>query len=415
MIQLQSTVQSQPVWICCQLGAREHYAIPRALHQANQLAHLITDAWVPPTSSLRRIPAGTVLRTLYDRYHPDLAEAPVHRFTRSLLQFELAHRLKRTDTWEQIIARNRWFQDRAIQTLKILQDQPNRPEQPILFTYSYAALHLLRYAKSQGWHTILGQIDPGPIEEQIVIAEHQNHPTLAPAWKPVPPCYWETWREECRVADQILVNSTWSKQALQQAGIDTDKITIVPLSYQSPEATRGFQRTYPQEFSAQRPLRVLFLGQIILRKGVAAILEAAKLLQDKPIEFWMVGSIGIDRSQATSSNIRWVGAVPRSQVAQYYQQADVFLLPTLSDGFGLTQLEAQAWKLPLIVSRFCGEVVKDQVNGIILQEVSGSIIAQQLQVCLDRPQQLTHFAHNLDSPTGLDLKQLYTHLQHFQF
>lgn len=403
-------VQMPPSWICCQLGAREHYAIPRTLHRANQLAYCITDAWVTPNSFLHHV-TGTALQSLRDRYHPDLVYAPVYGLTRSLLQFELAHRLKKTETWDQIIARNRWFQDRAIRTLKALQAQPNFPEKPILFTYSYAALELLCYAKSQGWYTILGQIDPGPVEEQIVIAEHQNHPTLAPAWKPVPPYYWETWREECRVADQILVNSTWSKQALQQTGIDADKITIVPLAYQPPAATESFQRTCPQQFSSQHPLRVLFLGQIILRKGVAAILEAAKLLQNEPIEFWMVGSVGIDRSQASLPNIRWIGAVSRSQVAQYYQQADVFLLSTLSDGFGLTQLEAQAWKLPLIVSQYCGEVVKDGINGFTLPEVTGAAIEQVLRLCLSDPQQLEAFSKQAIALEHFSLSQLHHQLQ----
>jgi hypothetical protein len=62
---------------------------------------------------------------------------------------------------------------------------------PILFTYSYAALEILRYAKSQGWYTVLGQIDPGKVEEEIVIREHQKYPDLAPTWHPVPPVYWK--------------------------------------------------------------------------------------------------------------------------------------------------------------------------------------------------------------------------------
>jgi glycosyltransferase involved in cell wall biosynthesis len=66
----------------------------------------------------------------------------------------------------------------------------------------------------------------------------------------------------------------------------------------------------------------------------------------------------------------------------------VFLFPTLSDGFGLTQLEAQAWQLPLITSRFCGEVVQDQVNGVVLPEVTGEAIAAVLRDFLAAPQHL---------------------------
>ena len=66
-----------------------------------------------------------------------------------------------------------------------------------------------------------------------------------------------------------------------------------------------------------------------------------------------------------ASGVHWHG--PRGETAaRFYREADVFLFPTLSDGFGLTQLEAQAWRLPVIASRFCGDVVQDGVNGLLL-------------------------------------------------
>ena len=73
---------------------------------------------------------------------------------------------------------------------------------------------------------------------------------------------------------------------------------------------------------------------------------------------------------------------PRVTVESYYCDADVFILPTLSDGFGLTQLEAQAWKLPVIASRYCGDVVRDGFNGVVLEEVSARAIADVLVRCL---------------------------------
>jgi glycosyltransferase involved in cell wall biosynthesis len=88
------------------------------------------------------------------------------------------------------------------------------------------------------------------------------------------------------------------------------------------------------------------------------------------------------------SQIHWLGPVPRSAVARHYQAADVFLLPTYSDGFGLTQLEAQAWRLPIVTSRFCGEVVKDGVNGLQLADVSGADIAHALRQLLAAPGKL---------------------------
>ena len=41
-------------WFCCQLGAREHYAIPRALFRFEMLDYLLTDAWARPSSFLAK-------------------------------------------------------------------------------------------------------------------------------------------------------------------------------------------------------------------------------------------------------------------------------------------------------------------------------------------------------------------------
>jgi glycosyltransferase involved in cell wall biosynthesis len=191
-----------------------------------------------------------------------------------------------------------------------------------------------------------------------------------------------------------VVNSGWSRQALEQAGIAPEKISVVPLAYDPPSEAGHFRRTYPQAFSKERPLRVLFLGQINLRKGLAPLLEAAQILRELPVEFWFVGprQIAIPRDVAQAPNLRWFGQVPRSHVTRYYRNADLFVFPTFSDGFGLTQLEAQAWQLPIIASRFCGEVVREEENGILLSELTREAIAQALRRCVEAPQLLCKFA-----------------------
>jgi glycosyltransferase involved in cell wall biosynthesis len=145
---------------------------------------------------------------------------------------------------------------------------------------------------------------------------------------------------------------------------------------------------------------VLFLGQVELRKGIARLLDAAYLLPKKPIEFLMVGPLqfpGIDQA-AGDTRFKWIGPVRRPEVTKYYTAADLFILPTLSDGFALTQLEALAYGLPLIVSQFCGDVVRDGVDGIILPSITGPAIAQTLDRMIKAPQLLV----SMSIATGLD-------------
>lgn len=402
-----------PNWICCQLGAREHYAVPRALQHSGQLASLITDAWVPPQSVLNKLPQSR-LRGLRDRYHPDLAQISVKAFTPELLKFEAVTRLKRSPAdWEQMIARNQWFQQKAVRSLQVIASQVEKSQRPVLFAYSYAALHLIRFAKQAGWTTVLGQIDPGILEESIVIQQYEKHSELATGWQKIPTNYWEYWQKECEIADHIVVNSGWSKQLLKKAGVCSDKIDVVPLVYHPPACAQQFERTYPKQFTSDRPLRILFLGLVTLRKGIAAVLEAIQRLTGKPVEFWIVGPVQVKVSEAIKAHpqVHWTGPVPRSHTANYYRQADVFLFPTLSDGFGLTQLEAQSWQLPIIASSNCGQVVEDNKNGLILSEVTASEIVKAITCCYQNPKRLSEQSQQSALGERFQISSLSNHLQ----
>lgn len=357
-------------WICCQLGAREHYAVPRALRLGGLLEEFITDLWLRPVG----------------RFHPDLAGARVVAPIIPALSFELKASLARKNGWNLISRRNEWFQRHAVDQLA-----HNHNGNQTVFAYSYAAKEIFEFARARGWRTVLGQIDPGPAEERIVAGLNQTSKIQHTQWEPAPKAYWKNWREECSLADRIVVNSGWSNDALISEGVTAEKIQVIPLAYEAAYDTKSFERHYPRKFTAERPLRVLFLGQINLRKGVAQLLEAVKLLAGEHVEFWFVGPMQICVPQVLQLHprIKWFGAARRLAVESYYRDADVFILPTLSDGFGLTQLEAQAWKLPVIASRYCGEVVRDGVNGIVLEEVSGAGIAEVLRGFLREPERLS--------------------------
>src|SRR5919205_2606796 len=278
---------SSAAWLCCQLGAREHYAVPRALQRCGLLARLITDLWA------RRV----------NRFHPDLTGARVVAPNLAALTFELKASLARENGWKLISQRNNWFQRYALAELKRATNGNHT-----IFAYSYAAAELFKFARARGWRTVLGQIDPGPAEERIVARLQTDG-----KWQPAPKAYWDNWRNECSLADQIIVNSQWSKDALLSEGVPAEKIQIIPVAYETWNDSRSFQRLYPRAFSAERPLRVLFLGQINLRKGVRQLLDAVQLLKGEPVEFWFVGPMQVRVLQELKlhPNVRWFGVAPR--------------------------------------------------------------------------------------------------------
>ena len=253
------------------------------------------------------------------------------------------------------------------------------------------------------------QIDPGLKEERVVAEEVVRVPELAGDWQPAPPEYWASWREECELADRIVVNSEWSRDGLLCSGVPSEKLSVIPLAYETPVAFADEQaakeitgqrcetryvRTYPAHFTKERPIRVLFLGQVNLRKGIARLLDAARILRGEPVEFWIVGPVEVTSATTitTDAPVKWFGPVTRSEAAEKYRAADIFILPTLSDGFAVTQLEAQSYSLPIISSRFCGRVVENGRNGIILEEPNAACIAAAIRDCITDPNLLQQFA-----------------------
>ena len=386
-----------PGWICCQLGAREHYAAPRALERLGVLDRLLTEAWVDP-SDWSSLTPSTRWR---DRYAPDLPSARVVSWNSSAAAFELFARCRRANGWPLIVSRNRWFQARVSRWLAHCTP---RFETSTLFAYSYAAAEPLRVSKGRGWRTVLCQIDPGPLEERIVLDLFRDA-GIDSATAAAPHDYWRAWEEEWRLADVVMVNSKWSRDALTAEGVPPQKIRVVPLAYDPPPAALGFQRSYPAAFSRSRPLRLLFLGQANLRKGLLPLLEAMSLLVREPVELNIVGTAHpaeLLRSLAPD-NVNWCGAAPRGQVAEYYRGADVFVLPTYSDGFAMTQLEAQAWRLPLLVTRRCGDVVIPGRNGLLLEQITGQAIAEQITALLQDPSALAAMSHASSVPDRFSL------------
>lgn len=368
------------------MGSREHYSVPRALHRRNALDRLITELWVRPESLLSRI-AGPRGR---GRFHPDLANARVHSWNLRAILLGTFASVPGGVVRPRTHHRNRWFQRHAVSVLRKVQDNDPRA----IFAYSYAAGAILEHARERGWKTVLGQIDPGPYEERILNDLHRRHADFQIGWTPAPPEYWDAWKRETELADRIVVNSQWSRKALVGEGVPDAKIEVIPLSFEPPREAEGFVRQYPTRFTRERPLRVLFLGQLVLRKGLIEALGAAHLLRDEPVDFCMVGPkpASLPERLRNLSAVRWTGHVPRSDAAEHYRHADVFLFPTHSDGFGMTQLESLAWKLPVIASRNGGDVVADGENGILLPEVSAAAIAEAIRGLLQDPGRLISYS-----------------------
>ncbi len=376
--------------ICVHIGARAHYLLPAALASQHKLEAVITDTWVKKAwirKLLAKFPMRLV-KSFSNRFNPAIDSTKVKHFSISFLINEVLLRFRHKGEWNLIIARNDAFQKKVLPIFLQL------PASTVLGT-SYTSLAVFNAAATRGQKKILFQIDPGLKEEKIVAAITAANAALFPTtWQKAPAAYWEDWKKECSLSDVIMVNSEWSRQGLIEEGIDAAKIKIVDLPYQVKEQHLQFNRVYPAAFTHERPLRCLFLGTLTLRKGIHIVLETAKLLEASPVEFIIVGHSEINETLLDASNIKYKGLATRSETDNFYREADVFLFPTLSDGFGLTQLEAMAWQVPVIASTFCAPVVEHGKNGLTLQQNTAAALAAVISNFIQHPEQLKSLSEN---------------------
>ena len=345
-------------WIVTLISSREHYAVPRAFLRRGELRRFYADAWCGfGRQFLRRGPAA--MRALAGRYHPEIPSAKVTSFTRRAL-LDAFHRPRKSSVEA---ASLEWIRVSKRFCEAVNQDMAQRGldgDRLGFYGYDMGCLETVQMLRERGTFCVVNQIDPGLVEEEMVLEEVARWP----GWEKVegrkPQPYWDRIREEWRLADVVVVNSQWSKDAMVKQGVDGDKIVVIPLAYESGDNAGGSK--------SDGPLQVVWVGSVILRKGIQYLIEAAKLLTAKDVNITVAGPIHISEEAVRSApaNLKFVGRVTRDEAGRVYRSGDVFVLPTISDGFAITQLEAMSYGLPVITTPNCGKVVTDGVDGKIV-------------------------------------------------
>ena len=347
------------------------------LHRSGRLEAVFTDYWA--SGAWRLFGA----KRLLTRHHEDLSDAEVYGFNTSALLAGLRGKLGgRREPYSEFLKIGSRFgrQTRAAMAKRREQDWKNT----IFFGYDTGFLEAAAWAKDQGAATVVCQMDPSQVEVEMVREEERRWPGWAKAPLLVPEEYTAWRKAEWALADVVMVNSKWSLDALVKLGVPAEKIAVVPLAYESEEIDEEPVRR------ADGPLRVLYLGQVNLRKGIQYLLEAARQLDKKMFRFDVAGPISIadERVVTAPPNVKFHGAVTRDRVREFYREADVFVLPTISDGFAITQIEAMAHGLPVVTTPNCGEVVRDGIDGFVVPARDAAALAKALETLADDPERL---------------------------
>ena len=257
-----------------------------------------------------------------------------------------------------------------------------------IYAFNGAALEMFRAARNQGVRTILDQTAaPWRSIKRLLSEEIERWPGWeeSPAELDVSGHLTAREEEEWTLADRIVCGSDFVASAMAKCHGPEDRCTVAP--YPMPSVATLGELHKPSRSELERPLRVLFVGTLQLRKGVQYLLEAKRRLGVVPIEFRLVGPSFLSGPimSKLAREMELVGPAPRSEMANHYGWADVVVLPTLSEGSANVCYEAMAVGLPVITTPNAGSVIRDGKEGFIVPARDSANLADRLERLASQP------------------------------
>ena len=223
--------------------------------------------------------------------------------------------------------------------------------------------------KAKGAKVIWGpmggaQVTPRPLkvyEKNQLVASFREFVNKSCSWNPF---YKKALRSYYKI---YCINNETQKQISRIVGKD------VPLM---PElALRDEYKNLPIRKGKNDILKIVFVGRLIGKKGIAFLVDALSLMPtDMDWELLIFGD-GDDRAliekqiadSGIGKNVKLMGNRPLNQIAEAYQQADVFVLPSLRETSGNVLLEAMAYAVPIVAfdTSFC-RLLKEVDCGVFI-------------------------------------------------
>ena len=251
------------------------------------------------------------------------------------------------------------------------------------------------FSNSFGVWTILALLFKALGNWRVVIAYEGSSPSVDYRSSPL---RLAIRRLMVRSADACISNSSAGKEYLTEI-LKAPESRVFAHPYEVPcgEALRQSSLTVQTKTSTQptkRPI-FLFVGSLKPRKGVHLLLEACCLLRQQSYQDYTLQVIGdgtqqqelmvLAAQQDLTDRVQWIGRVDYQDLGAYFQQADVFVLPTLEDTWGVVVSEAMVLGKPVLCSQWAGaaELVVDGKNGYCFDPQNPKELAEIMSRFID--------------------------------
>ncbi len=191
---------------------------------------------------------------------------------------------------------------------------------------------------------------------------------------------------ELALADHIYVASSFTASTLNEYPGKLSNISVIPYGF--PEIAN--KRTYNKILN--KKLKILFVGKLTQQKGLATLLEAITTIEGK-IDLTIVGRKPNDNCKPLNKSLskhKWIPSLAHKDILALMQTQDIFIFPTLFDGFGMVMTEAMSQGTPVIATERCAapDLIKHGENGWIVEAGSSESLKAQLEEILLNPEKV---------------------------
>jgi glycosyltransferase involved in cell wall biosynthesis len=261
-----------------------------------------------------------------------------------------------------------------------------RPDSDLVYGFSGVMEEILRLPRSvhrgQRWLVRAS----AHIREQVCLLAEEEARVGSAIDKPTP---WIINREESEysLADQIIVLSTFAFRSFIERGVPRDKLLLTKLGVQ----TRHFRAT-PRTIDARcrrvlsaAPLTALTVGAFTGQKGAVDLVQIARA-QKEIVRFRFVGDIPPEckaLARAAADVIDFSPRVPEADLPRIYCDGDLFVYPTIQDGWAAVLSQAAAAGLPILTTTNCSgpDLVCEGKTGWVLPIRDSAAFVERLAWC----------------------------------
>ena len=255
------------------------------------------------------------------------------------------------------------------------------PPCDLLVAWSAMGKRSIREAKRRGIATVCDHGSAHIVFNDEIMREEYKRHGLRP--RRVDPRVVRKELVEYADADRIAIPSSFVRQTFVQQGVSESKLLVVPYGVD----LRSF-RPVPKE---DKVFRVVYAGSVSIMKGIPYLLEAVAPLSLPDFELVLVGGIWREIEPLLTryrGRYRAVGHVPRLELYKWYSRGSIFVLASITDGFGLVMAQAMACGLPVIATTNTGaeDLFTDGVEGFIVPIRSPEAIREKVLYLYEHPE-----------------------------